>query len=311
MKKGFVLISTLALIVILSLLILLISRTLYTDSLKTNVFSNSVEKRIELINIEKLLIDSLNKNSDRLRDIKIAEEEINFFINSNDPDLKIEFLDLRTCFNINSLVKPFRELYVKNVTNGDLFSNFLKFNEIDINKYRELIDRLYDSLDSDSLPEPFGAEDLFYISDNDLSLNPDQLYVHKSQIKNLSFLSRDELKQIYPNICTIPETDLTFNINGLSRDNYLVLLSLYPNLSYGDIEQLILNKPLQGYKDYQNMIDLSGVNSDRINNELLIFKPEYVQIKYSFNIEQQIFSFYSVINLKTQKNNVIYRSTSL
>ena len=56
MKKGFILISTLALIVILSLLILLISRTLYTDSLKTNVFSNSVEKRIELINIEKLLI---------------------------------------------------------------------------------------------------------------------------------------------------------------------------------------------------------------------------------------------------------------
>ena len=43
------------------------------------------------------------------------------------------------------------------------FQNFLKFNEIDINKHRELIDRLYDSLDSDSLPEPFGAEDLFYI----------------------------------------------------------------------------------------------------------------------------------------------------
>jgi len=89
MKKGFVLISTLALIVILSLLILLISRTLYTDSLKTNIFSNSVEKRIELINIEKLLIDSLNKNSDRLRDIKIAEDEINFFINSASKDVKI------------------------------------------------------------------------------------------------------------------------------------------------------------------------------------------------------------------------------
>ena len=43
-EERFVLISTLALIVILSLLILLISRTLYTDSLKTNVFSNSVEK---------------------------------------------------------------------------------------------------------------------------------------------------------------------------------------------------------------------------------------------------------------------------
>ena len=189
---------------------------------------------------------------------------------------------------------------MKNITNGDIFSNFLKFNEIDINKHRELIDRLYDSLDSDSLPEPFGAEDLFYISDNDLSLNPDQLYVHKSQIKNLSFYLEMNFNKI-SNLYALFETDLTFNINGLSRDNYLVLLSLYPNLSYNDIEQLIINKPLQGYKDYQNMIDLSGINSDRINSELLIFKPEYVQINFSFNIEQQIFSFYSVINLKTQK----------
>ena len=41
---------------------------------------------------------------------------------------------------------------------------------------------------ADSLPEPFGAEDLFYVANDSLSLSPDQLYIHKSQIKNFRCL---------------------------------------------------------------------------------------------------------------------------
>ena len=219
MKKGFVLISTLALIVILSFLVLIISRTIYTDTLKTSVFANSIEKRIELINTEKLLIDILISNSDRLRNVKLGEGELNFIINSKIPDLRIGLTDLSACFNLNSLVKPFRNIYVKNDLHGELFKNFLRVNEIDRNKHREFLDLLYDSLDSDSLPESFGAEDLFYVANDNLSLSPDQLYIHKSQIKNLSFLSDNELLQIYPNICALPNTDLFFNINGLNENN--------------------------------------------------------------------------------------------
>ena len=50
MRKGFVLISTLALIVILSFLILVISRLIYNDTIKSTVYTSSIEKRIELIN---------------------------------------------------------------------------------------------------------------------------------------------------------------------------------------------------------------------------------------------------------------------
>ena len=58
-------------------------------------------------------------------------------------------------------MKPFRSIYVKNEDNGLFFENLLLINNIDRTKHRELIDRLYDALDSDRLPEPFGAEDLF------------------------------------------------------------------------------------------------------------------------------------------------------
>ena len=49
----------------------------------------------------------------------------------------------------------------------------------------------------------FGAEDLFYIANEGLSLSPDQPYLHKSQIKNLSLLTDNEILQIYPNICAL------------------------------------------------------------------------------------------------------------
>ena len=226
MKKGFVLISTLALILILSFLVLVLSRTIYTDTLKTNIYSLSIEKRIELINTEKILIDTFISNSDRLRNVELAEGELNFIINTKIPDLLIELNDLSTCFNLNSLVKPFRNIYVKNEFVGEHFKNFLKGSEIDRNKHREFIDRLYDSLDTDSLPEPFGAEDLFYIANEGLSLSPDQPYLHKSQIKNLSLLTDNEILQIYPNICALPHNELVFNINGLNEQNYLVLLKI-------------------------------------------------------------------------------------
>ena len=311
MKRGFVLISTLALILILSFLVLLLSRTIYTDTLKTNIYSTSIEKRIELINTEKILIDTFISNSDRLRNVEFAEGELNFIINTKIPDLLIELNDLSTCFNLNSLVKPFRNIYVKNELVGERFKNFLKINEIDRNKHREFLDRLYDSLDTDSLPEPFGAEDLFYIANEGLSLSPDQPYLHKSQIKNLSLLTDNEILQIYPNICALPHNELVFNINGLNEQNYLVLLSMSPNLSFNDIEKLIINRPPQGYISFANVINLSGISEDRIDSSLLIYKPEYLQINYTFDLEGQFFHFYSVISLKTRNNNLIHRSTSL
>ena len=311
MKKGFVLISTLALILILSFLVLVLSRTIYTDTLKTNIYSLSIEKRIELINTEKILIDSFISNSDRLRNVELAESELNFIINTKIPDLLIELNDLSTCFNLNSLVKPFRNIYVKNELVGEHFKNFLKVSEIDRNKHREFIDRLYDSLDTDSLPEPFGAEDLFYIANEGLSLSPDQPYLHKSQIKNLSLLTDNEILQIYPNICALPHNELVFNINGLNEQNYLVLLAMSPNLSFNDIEKLIINRPPQGYMSFANVINLSGISEDRIDSSLLIYKPEYLQINYTFDLEGQFFHFYSGISLKTRNNNLIHRSTSL
>mgnify|MGYP001483491861 FL=1 len=309
MRRGFVLISTLALIVILSFIILILSRTIYTDTLRTTLFASSLEKRIEIINYESFFIDTLIDNSLLNRNLLLAESELNFNIQSKFPDLSISLDDYSTCFNLNALVKPFQNIYIKNEEHGKLFSNLLTLSEIDKNLHNELLDRIYDSLDDDSLPETFGAEDLFYISNGDLSLNPDQLYFHKSQIKNLQMLNGESLNKIYRDLCAVPSTDIKFNVNSLEAENMKVFLALFPDLNLSDIEKIMLNKPLNGYVTFKNLTDLTGIDSSKLNKSFIIFKPDFIKINYLMNLEGQIFNFVSLLSLK-RGNFVVYRSIS-
>lgn len=307
MKRGFVLISTLALIVILSFLVLILSKTIYSDTLKTTVYANSIEKRIEIINYESFLVDLLIDNSILNKNLTLAEQEINFAIQKKFPQLTVSLTDYSTCFNINSLVKPFQNINVKNEVNGQLFTNLLKLSDVDRSIHNELIDRLYDALDNDSLPETYGAEDLFYISNDALSLNPDQLFIHKSQIKNLALLNKNNLERIYSDICSIPTTELTFNVNSLNLSNAKVFLALFSELTLNDIERILLNKPINGYTTYKNFVDISGIDENKIDKSRIIFKPDFIMISYLLAIEGQIFNFVSLLSL--QRNNfVVYRT---
>tara|TARA_Y100000994_G_scaffold41253_1_gene32198 strand:- start:1437 stop:2369 length:933 start_codon:yes stop_codon:yes gene_type:complete len=307
MKRGFVLISTLALIVILSFLVLILSKTIYSDTLKTTVYANSIEKRIEIINYESFLVDLLIDNSILNRNLTLAEQEINFAIQKKFPQLTVSLTDYSTCFNINSLVKPFQNINVKNEVNGQLFTNLLKLSDVDRSIHNELIDRLYDALDNDSLPETYGAEDLFYISNDALSLSPDQLFIHKSQIKNLALLNKNNLERIYSDICSIPTTELTFNVNSLNLSNAKVFLALFSELTLNDIERILLNKPINGYTTYKNFVDISGIDENKIDKSRIIFKPDFIMISYLLAIEGQIFNFVSLLSL--QRNNfVVYRT---
>tara|TARA_B100000282_G_scaffold14382_1_gene10129 strand:+ start:3740 stop:4672 length:933 start_codon:yes stop_codon:yes gene_type:complete len=309
MKRGFVLISTLALIVILSFIILVLSRTIYSDTLRTTIFASSLEKRIEIINYETYLVDTLIDNSLLNRNLSLAENELNLNIKSKFPNLSVSLEDYSTCFNLNTLVKPFQTINIKNEEHGELFKNLLIQSEIDKNIHRELISRIYDSLDDDSLPETYGAEDLFYISNENLSLNPDQLYFHKSQIKNINMLDSISLERIYKDLCALPTTDIQFNVNSLNNKNMKVFLSLFPDLNLNDIEKIMLNKPLNGYITFKNLIDLSGIDSSKLNKSFIIFKPNFIKVNYLMNLEGQIFNFSSLLSL-TRGNYVVYRSLS-
>ncbi len=309
MKRGFVLISTLALIVILSFLVLIISRTIYTDTLRTTFYAESMEKRIQIINYESLLVDLLIDNSTLNRNLLFAEKEINLILKDKFDGLSVSIEDYSTCFNLNSLAKPFQNIYIKNEEHGELFENFLELSQVEKLYHNELIDRLYDAIDSDSLPETYGAEDLFYVSNEDLSLSPDDLFIHKSQIKNLQTLNNN-LFQIYDDICALPDNEIKFNINSLSIDNAKVFLSLFPDITLKEVELIILNRPENGYVTLKNLVDYTNIDSEKLNKSFIIFKPEFIKIKYMLQLENQMFNFISLLKLQ-RKNFVIYRTISL
>ncbi len=309
MKRGFVLISTLALIVILSFLVLIISRTIYTDTLRTTFYAESMEKRIQIINYESLLVDLLIDNSTLNRNLLFAENEINLILKDKFDGLSVSIEDYSTCFNLNSLVKPFQNIYIKNEAHGELFENFLELSQVEKIYHNELINRLYDAIDTDSLPETYGAEDLFYVSNEELSLSPDDLFIHKSQIKNLQTLNNN-LFQIYDDICALPENEIKFNINSLSIDNAKVFLSLFPDITLKEVELIILNRPENGYVTLKNLVDYTNIDSEKLNKSFIIFKPEFIKIKYMLQLENQMFNFISL--LKLQRNNfVVYRTISV
>ena len=309
MKRGFVLISTLALIVILSFLVMIISRTIYTDTLRTTFYAESMEKRIQIINYESLLVDLLIDNSTLNRNLLFAENEINLILKDKFDGLSVSIEDYSTCFNLNSLVKPFQNIYIKNEVHGELFENFLELSQVEKIYHNELINRLYDAIDTDSLPETYGAEDLFYVSNEELSLSPDDLFIHKSQIKNLQTLNNN-LFQIYDNICALPENEIKFNINSLSIDNAKVFLSLFPDITLKEVESIILNRPENGYVTLKNLVDYTNIDSEKLNKSFIIFKPEFIKIKYMLQLENQMFNFISL--LKLQRNNfVVYRTISV
>ena len=309
MKRGFVLISTLALIVILSFLVLIISRTIYTDTLRTTFYAESMEKRIQIINYESLLVDLLIDNSTLNRNLLFAENEINLILKDKFDGLSVSIEDYSTCFNLNSLVKPFQNIYIKNEAHGELFENFLELSQVEKIYHNELINRLYDAIDTDSLPETYGAEDLFYVSNEELSLSPDDLFIHKSQIKNLQTLNNN-LFQIYDDICALPENEIKFNVNSLSIDNAKVFLSLFPDITLKEVELIILNRPENGYVTLKNLVDYTNIDSEKLNKSFIIFKPEFIKIKYMLQLENQMFNFISL--LKLQRNNfVVYRTISV
>ena len=85
MRKGFVLISTLSIIAILAVLTLFINSMVISSALTISNFNESVEQRIKIINYEKFILNTLQNNSNQLRNLKVAESQLNALIKEKLP----------------------------------------------------------------------------------------------------------------------------------------------------------------------------------------------------------------------------------
>ena len=308
--KGYILISTLSIITILSLIVIFISRSIFQDTVKTSIFNNSIFYRIQLINYEKFLVQSLQNNSNFLRNLDLASYQLQEMINEKYEDISVNFIDMNTCFNLNSVTKQQGINLVKSENGIQKFKALLNNISFDKNRENEFIDRLVDQIDTNNLPETFGAEDLYYVSNDQLNLTVDSLLITKSQLKELNFLTSSELNNIYKVTCALPDTTIKFNINSLSSANMITFLSIFPNLTLNDGAKIISNKPEFGYLNLANFMDVNNLDVGDFQSDMIIFKPEYLKIIYNFKLNNYSFRLLSFIDLKRREDYLIFRTIS-
>tara|TARA_B100000941_G_scaffold289233_1_gene267756 strand:- start:782 stop:1714 length:933 start_codon:yes stop_codon:yes gene_type:complete len=308
--KGYILISTLSIITILSLIVIFISRSIFQDTIKTSIFNNSIYYRIQLINYEKFLVQSLQNNSNFLRNLDLATYQLEEMINEKYENVSVNFIDMNTCFNLNSITKEQGTRLIKNENGIEKFKALLKNISFDKNRENEFIDRLVDLIDTDNLPETFGAEDLYYVSNDQLNLTTDSLLITKSQLKELNFLTSSEIDNIYKVTCALPDTNIKFNINSLSSANMITFLSIFPNLTLSDGAKIISNKPEFGYLNLANFMDVNNLDIGDFQSDMIIFKPEYLKIIYNFKLNNDSFRLLSFIDLKRREDYLIFRTIS-
>ena len=308
--KGYILISTLSIITILSLIVIFISRSIFQDTVKTSIFNNSIYYRIQLINYEKFLVQSLQNNSNFLRNLDLATYQLEEMLNEKYEDISVNFIDMNTCFNLNSVTKQQGNNLIKSENGIQKFKALLNNISFDKNRENEFIDRLVDQIDTNNLPETFGAEDLYYVSNDQLNLTADSLLITKSQLKELNFLTPSEVDNIYKVTCALPDTTIKFNINSLSSTNMVTFLSIFPNLTLNDGAKIISNKPEFGYINLANFMDVNNLDIGDFESDMIIFKPEYLKIIYNFKLNKDSFKLLSFIDLKRREDYLIFRTIS-
>ena len=308
--KGYILISTLSIITILSLIVIFISRSIFQDTVKTSIFNNSIYYRIQLINYEKFLVQSLQNNSNFLRNLDLATYQLEEMLNEKYEDISVNFIDMNTCFNLNSVTKQQENNLIRSENGIQKFKALLNNISFDKNRENEFIDRLVDQIDTNNLPETFGAEDLYYVSNDQLNLTADSLLITKSQLKELNFLTPSEVDNIYKVTCALPDTTIKFNINSLSSTNMVTFLSIFPNFTLNDGAKIISNKPEFGYLNLANFMDVNNLDIGDFESDMIIFKPEYLKIIYNFKLNKDSFQLLSFIDLKRREDYLIFRTIS-
>lgn len=109
---------------------------------------------------------------------------------------------------------------------------------------------LSDWIDSDSLPQPEGAEDGSYAGGETPYKTPNALIADPSELRAVAGVTPEIYAKIRPYVCVLPTTDLSpINVNTLTFDQAPLLAMLIPGkLSPGRARALIAARPAGGYE---------------------------------------------------------------
>lgn len=158
--------------------------------------------------------------------------------------------DGSNCFNLNSVVAGNNEnsLKVRPVAVSQ-FQALLQALGVDVRQAQVAAASLADWIDTDSVPQPGGAEDETYARAARPYRTANRFMVDASELRAVNGITPAVYDLVRPWVCALPVSDMSpININTLLPDQAPLFAMLLPGqLSVAQARQLLAQRPAEGY----------------------------------------------------------------
>jgi general secretion pathway protein K len=154
------------------------------------------------------------------------------------------------CFNLNSVVSGESEASLKVRPVGvSQFQALMQALGVDVRQAQGAANALGDWIDSDSVPQPGGAEDEVYAQAQRPYRAANRLMIDPSELRAVNGVTPAIYDVVRPWVCALPVTDLSpININTLLPGQAPLFAMLLPGqLSIDQARQLLAQRPADGY----------------------------------------------------------------
>ena len=163
---------------------------------------------------------------------------------------QVTVFDGGNCFNLNSLVTGSDENSLKIRPVGILqFQGLMQVLGIDPRIAQQVAASTADWIDTDSVPQPGGAEDDFYLRQATPYRTANRFMTDASELRAVAGVTPAIYTQLKPWICALPTSDLSpLNVNTLLPEQAPLFAMLIPGkLSVAQARQLLAQRPEGGY----------------------------------------------------------------
>ena len=218
--------------------------------------------------------------------------------------------DLRSCFNVNSLIQPAKE------SDSDIvleqFETLLEALGVDDYSVGIIAESTRDWIDENNDSESSkGAEDSFYQGLNVPYLAANNLLVEISELRAIQGVDKDIYKKIAPYLCAIPSVEQKINVNTVSVDQPEILYALFKasdDSSIADFKSLLEERPSSGWDSVNDFLDNSLFTVVEVTDQMkkqLSVSSEYFQYSGVAQFEDRYQAFEFVYQIDENKASVI------
>lgn len=160
-----------------------------------------------------------------------------------------------TCFNLNSVVRGLGSGgFEADPESGAVYVNLLQALGIDSRQASALTAALVDWIDTDRVPQPFGAEDSVYAGAQPPYRPANRLLLEPSELRAITGYIPEIYAVLRPLVCALPVTSPSpINVNMLTSQDAPLLTMLFgvEELPVSRAQTVISRRPSNGYRSLE------------------------------------------------------------